>query len=100
MIGNAHKLVVDDKTHYWTPSKDGGVVLDLGERGKHAVGLAFVEPERWYCTDPHCGCGHYPPTVTPRIAGVLARILLADDLTLEPEVVIEHVWKVTSVRRL
>lgn len=100
MIANARKLVINKQTFHWARAKNGGVVLDLGEHGRYAVGLAYAEPERWYCTDSLCGCGHYPPSRTPALAGHLARVILADDLTLEPGVVIDHVWKVTAVARL
>ena len=100
MIGNARKLVIGDETFYWTTARDGGIVLDLGKHGKHHIGLAYADPDYWYCDDSLCDCGHFPPSFTPSTAAVLARIMIAPDLTLEPGVEIEHVWKVTAVTKL
>lgn len=99
MIGGARKLVIGDKTFYWTWAKDGGVVLDLGEHGKYRVVLDYVDRDRWcFCGDGLCDDA--PPHVTPGTAAILARIMIAPDLTLEPGVEIEHVWKVASVAKL
>jgi len=95
MISHARKLHINGETYHWTGSKNG-IVLDLGAHGRFEVGLEVINPEN-YCWS---GCCDPAPHPTPGLASHIARIQLATDLVLEPGVEIDHVWKVTSVRKL